>query len=1005
MSGRAILDLLYGGEASIQERDIDEIEQAREIDPEESTDEGKAWARPSLYVAVFERAINNIKKTRGELSLFTEEEWYFLDTMVPLEYHSRFILIRLVMRKPGQWYRLASLQKYTSEVGPDGLLGAFEELCQPLKRDAMDVDEKDDGIIDLTLDSDDEDTPSTVQPVAGPSNLRQHNNIDDSQVRLDYFCQDERELSTLEGLRTLTVPEIKPLCKIMKIKHTKLNKDQMITALINHSATQSILPFTPSPKSKGKGKGKAQETGLRQTTLPFAVKINCAQTNRLRALVLKATGKCIRLNPYIHTLMIRLHIIWFRSTEYPDSLFRPALFAGFNKQIFAEYEFIRDPDIWPTRERYLEYETALQVEATIDDILKPDHKSERALKTPAPAASHRFITPGTPGLDFMHGLTTPARMEAPDEEEEALDFDVIEDTPAQQKARLVKKIFEEHVLEKWRALVSAESETETMRKPGLERFEPGYVYTRMMGKCAGALSTLKEYAFELEVREMLLAQRLWRTRSRAGWYDRRALLQMTYLYKDSDGTKNMEVLREARDGIIEALGDDDTATVMRPSLIRRLDRVEKMLKMTAAEKAKYDDVMLKKPDEISFKAIRVWDHPDSVKLDGDGKVKGKENKTADVPRITNYLVAPPVADPPETSGTEPPKKNAPWRWKGKSLWMGKDGPVNVETRALLYYEELGFQGFHSETQILTTLFGLLFWDIIFANVPGAFETPWQTGPLDIAENSFYRARRERIENRLTEIRDGQAQSILKDNDERHRELKRCCIGISWEMCGQDELVQIVECLGGNALASICHLFCEDYGGRRSGVPDLIVWNSETKECKFVEVKGPGDSLQENQKLWSDALLTAGCSVEVCHVLDSKLEAKKAKKTEAKQAKKTPKPRGGTRAASGSTSRAKKGKTPVKAASVKSDSEDEEPHSHVIDLVDDDEWVPSTEIRDPLPSREPKRRRRTDDDDELPVFTPSQSQGPTSTPRRQTAIARKWSADIISTTPPKKRKTI
>jgi hypothetical protein len=59
---------------------------------------------------------------------------------------------------------------------------------------------------------------------------------------------------------------------------------------------------------------------------------------------------------------------------------------------------------------------------------------------------------------------------------------------------------------------------------------------------------------------------------------------------------------------------------------------------------------------------------------------------------------------------------------------------------------------------------------------------------------------------------------------------------------------LFQCLGGNALSSICRLFCEDYEGRSSGVPDLIVWNFERKECKFVEVKGPGDSLQENQKV-------------------------------------------------------------------------------------------------------------------------------------------------------------
>jgi hypothetical protein len=68
--------------------------------------------------------------------------------------------------------------------------------------------------------------------------------------------------------------------------------------------------------------------------------------------------------------------------------------------------------------------------------------------------------------------------------------------------------------------------------------------------------------------------------------------------------------------------------------------VEKMLKMTDAEKAKHDDVILKKPDEVSFTAIRVWDHPDSINLDANGKVKGKEN-------ITTYFVAPDGPSVPE----------------------------------------------------------------------------------------------------------------------------------------------------------------------------------------------------------------------------------------------------------------------------------------------------------------------------------------------------------------------
>lgn len=32
---------------------------------------------------------------------------------------------------------------------------------------------------------------------------------------------------------------------------------------------------------------------------------------------------------------------------------------------------------------------------------------------------------------------------------------------------------------------------------------------------------------------------------------------------------------------------------------------------------------------------------------------------------------------------------------------------------------------------------LLFWDIIFASIPGVFETPYQSAPLDLGSDAFY----------------------------------------------------------------------------------------------------------------------------------------------------------------------------------------------------------------------------------------------------------------------------
>lgn len=42
----------------------------------------------------------------------------------------------------------------------------------------------------------------------------------------------------------------------------------------------------------------------------------------------------------------------------------------------------------------------------------------------------------------------------------------------------------------------------------------------------------------------------------------------------------------------------------------------------------------------------------------------------------------------------------------------------------------------------------------------------------------------------------------------------------------------------------------------SGIPDLLVWRIKDSIIKFVEVKGPGDGLSENQKVGNFPSFTA-----------------------------------------------------------------------------------------------------------------------------------------------------
>ncbi|KAJ7072693.1 VRR-NUC domain-containing protein [Mycena amicta] len=940
--------LIFGFEDTAVDTDNDE----REHDP--AADGTFQCTRDSEYVAVIERAITGIVGSEDERKLFDEPERAFLRRIAELSYSLRYVLIRLVLRKKA-WYRLSDVRKYTMEVGEKALREAFEKLSQPLELQdeymhaeserpppaALQPSERE--IIDLTIDSDDEDIKP---PVAGPSRLEPaapvSNPTDDSdEICMDYFGRDENHMGLLDGLRLLNMDELKAIAKVLKIQSTNKTKDNLITALMNSASGQSLLAFAPSPQ--GKGKGKQRDTKLQQTVLPFtAPSRSRIQTERLRELMLKAVDKTIRLNPYVYTLILRVHIIWFRSTEIPESLFSPALLATFKKRTYAEYEHKRDPTIWKTREAYLDYEEMLNIEHIVDELLKPEPKAIRG-KTPAP--SQVFIPPGTPNLDYIRKLSTPARTPGlrevsglpPDADDEP------DDNPAHRKANVIMKLVKDRLLRQYKLLVAALEDQADARKPEFLRFESGYVLTRILAKCLHAAATLKDFFFEEEIILLLLSQRRWGRRRRGRLYDRLALIRMRYLCKDEEGKKDMDVVHAAQSCLIKALADPDSPMVLKPSLIHRLIAAEKMLRLPTDKRATYEDVTLQRPPEADLIAVRVWDLPDSDKAE-------KENKTADSPNIQSFFLPSRGAGPPRAVAAEAKKRS----WTGKSYWQGKDDVVHVEIRAIEYYQEQGFKGLHSETQILTTLFGLLFWDIIFAPVAGAFETPWQMGPLDLAEESFYFAREELIKKRLAEIDAGEARTILEANDVRYRENKTSCVGVNWQMCGRDDLLEIVECFGPHVLASICRLFCEDYAGRSSGVPDLIIWNAETKEFKFVEVKGPGDSLHDNQKLWCHALITADCQVELLHVMEAKDMEKKQAKLAAKEAKtKTPKPR--KPRASGSAGSRSKAKS---RADIQPESEDEGSYPEMGVGDDEEAWLPEAHIAELLPDGESPPRRRS-----------------------------------------------
>ncbi|GFQ00752.1 fanconi-associated nuclease 1 homolog [Phtheirospermum japonicum] len=207
----------------------------------------------------------------------------------------------------------------------------------------------------------------------------------------------------------------------------------------------------------------------------------------------------------------------------------------------------------------------------------------------------------------------------------------------------------------------------------------------------------------------------------------------------------------------------------------------------------------------------------------------------------------------------------------KSIFYGEDGQrCGVEELALQYYAGEGgggWRGVHSEGGIWLTIFGILMWDVIFADVPNVFHNKFQTAPLDLETDTFYEARKSLVEAHIDKIRDGMAEEILITSWESH--VGTACRGVNWEKHSLPDLIAAVKCIGGHCLSLICRHLAQDYRSWSSGMPDLLLWRLHDDcyrgEAKLVEVKGPRDRLSEQQRAWLLVLMDCGFNVEVCKV--------------------------------------------------------------------------------------------------------------------------------------------
>jgi Fanconi-associated nuclease 1 len=622
---------------------------------------------------------------------------------------------------------------------------------------------------------------------------------DETAIGSEFRFADSSEtmITTLEEASSLlSLDELKAIAKDAKIQGR--NKTELLSALRKMSQRQSGL-YWAGLKRSSNGEPNAADSpakGLGRSEDDTSTAAN--RDDHFLRKIMASIGPCIRLSLPTLKLFERVHLVFYRSTEWTEKSLTTIILARISRRNFPEYIVSRSTNIFPSRHELLEFEAALRTQFRVDNILESN---------------------GSPN---MSGL------------------------------KEVLGIFEE-VYPRWKTILKEEQRKEDrVYESGegayLRRFSPAWVYTRIVHKGTYVLGRFKMYEREHEVTTALLDQQLFHAARRGAWYQRKALLEEHYMFsiQPCPGISDPEQQKRfwkriALQTCERGIQDNDCHMIYHYGLQKRIKKLEKQLKVPKREQHDFGHVLLAEPTEITVEGVQIKkEYPPARRRSGSAVVEERQRST-------------------------------------KTIWLdelGSGGECSVEEMCLSWYRSQGMKGYHSEGGVIRTLFAYLFYDIMFTYIPNVFQTAYQTCPLDLHTDAFFPSRISEINHRLVEIANGDAARLIRAVDDREREKRTCVVGLSWDF-DIDDILEIVNCFDGSALATICKVLAQGYTVRGGGMPDLFVWDPVKKTVMFSEVKSENDRLSDTQRLWIHVLTGAGIRVDLCNAVAKEVKVVQA----------------------------------------------------------------------------------------------------------------------------------
>ncbi|NVK40331.1 MAG: VRR-NUC domain-containing protein [Oceanospirillaceae bacterium] len=188
---------------------------------------------------------------------------------------------------------------------------------------------------------------------------------------------------------------------------------------------------------------------------------------------------------------------------------------------------------------------------------------------------------------------------------------------------------------------------------------------------------------------------------------------------------------------------------------------------------------------------------------------------------------------------------------------------SVERAVAEHFSAPDSEVFYVENWLFNGLLALLCWPAFYAPLPGAFFHPFQGGPADLYRGDFLERRRALFDDCLGLLDSGEYRGRILDTWARKAGISNPML--YWPLLPRPLIERALDCISPAHLKAVFGRMLGDLREYRSGLPDLIQFWPQERRYRLVEVKGPGDRLQDHQRRWLGFMREQKMDVAVCHV--------------------------------------------------------------------------------------------------------------------------------------------